>query len=197
MNKGINTREKIVEKSAELFSKYGYNGCSLSDIMNETNLKKGGIYNHFKNKDEIALEAFDHSFKKMLKRFRESLDFDITSTQKIQSVLKVFASFVNDPVLKGGCPILNTAMDTQHTHPELYQKARESMDVLKNYITIKIDEGKTAGEFKKDANTTEITSIIIMNLEGAIVMSRLYDTDDHMRTAVAYLNQYLKENLYI
>ena len=196
MNKGVNTKEKIIEKSAELFSKYGYRGCSLSDIMNETNLKKGGIYNHFRNKDEIALEAFDYSFKKMLKRFRKHLDYDVTSTQKIQSVIKVFASFVDDPVVKGGCPVFNTAMDAQHTHPKLLKKARDSMNVLSDYIKIKIEEGKASGEFQKDADTNEITSILIMNLEGAIVMSRLYGTNAYMKTAITYINQYLTENLY-
>ena len=62
MNKGQSTREMIIEKSAELFNTRGYAGCSLSDIMAATGLKKGGIYNHFRNKDEISLEAFKFSF---------------------------------------------------------------------------------------------------------------------------------------
>ena len=49
MNKGEETRSLIIEKSAELFNTLGYNGCSLNEIMEATQLKKGGIYNHFKN----------------------------------------------------------------------------------------------------------------------------------------------------
>jgi TetR/AcrR family transcriptional repressor of nem operon len=30
----------------------------MADLMAATGLKKGGIYNHFRNKDDIALAAF-------------------------------------------------------------------------------------------------------------------------------------------
>ena len=73
MNKGLETRELIIERSAELFNTLGYNGCSLNEIMDATHLKKGGIYNHFKNKDEIALAAFEYSYTKVLKRFKTYL----------------------------------------------------------------------------------------------------------------------------
>ena len=85
MNKGINTKEKIVEKSAELFSKYGYNGCSLSDIMNETNLKKGGSLhstshwlvdvrpNFYSDRQSLNLIQIEKQQKKHTIRFFNSL----------------------------------------------------------------------------------------------------------------------------
>ena len=44
MQKGETTRELIITTSAELFNTKGYNGSSMSDIMEATGLKKGGIY---------------------------------------------------------------------------------------------------------------------------------------------------------
>jgi len=67
------TRHKIIEESARLFNMRGYHGCSLQDIMDATNLKKGGIYNYFSTKDEIAYAAFDYSFNLVLARFTEAL----------------------------------------------------------------------------------------------------------------------------
>ena len=105
MGKAEVTRQLIIEKSAELFNKFGYDGCALSDIMKATNLKKGGIYNHFKNKDEIALAAFDYSVYKVFKRFRERLNRESTAYGKLQATIEVYASFAKDPVVSGGCPI--------------------------------------------------------------------------------------------
>ena len=59
MSKGEQTRERILARSAQLFNRQGYSGSSLSDIMRETGLEKGGIYNHFSSKEQLALEAFD------------------------------------------------------------------------------------------------------------------------------------------
>ena len=64
MGKGQITKEAILEKAAAIFNKHGYAGSSLSELMRETGLQKGGIYNHFRSKEEIMLQAFDYSIKK-------------------------------------------------------------------------------------------------------------------------------------
>ena len=43
------TLEKIVDVSAELFAKKGYEQTSIQDILDATGLSKGGLYHHFKS----------------------------------------------------------------------------------------------------------------------------------------------------
>ena len=57
MTKGQQTRRGIVEKAAPLFNQKGYEGTSLSDLMDATGLQKGGIYRHFDSKEELAAAA--------------------------------------------------------------------------------------------------------------------------------------------
>ncbi len=193
MHKGDNTRQFIIEKSAELFKVNGYRGCSLGDIMKATQLKKGGIYNHFNNKDEIALEAFEYSLKGVIKKFRAKLDYDKTSSQKLFSIIEVFCEMVDE----GGCPIYNAAVDSLDTHPILQKHAKKGLDTLKDYIEIKVQEGKDSGEFKLDADSVEISSIIMVTLEGALIMSRIQKNKEHLDIAVNFLHKYLKEKLII
>ena len=53
------TLEKIVDVSAELFAKKGYEQTSIQDILDATGLSKGGLYHHFKSKDEIMNAVAD------------------------------------------------------------------------------------------------------------------------------------------
>src|SRR5688572_10795724 len=126
MSRGDLTREHIISKSAELFNKLGYDGCSLSDIMKATGLKKGGIYNHFHNKDEIALAAFDYSFRKVIKRYREKTQDAHSSLEKIHAFVAVYESFYRKPVVNGGCPMMNTAIDATNKHTALRAKVLEA-----------------------------------------------------------------------
>src|SRR5258708_16478992 len=64
MSKGELTRREIVKKAAPLFNRKGYEGTSLSDLMQATGLQKGGIYRHFSSKQQLAGEAFDYSWEK-------------------------------------------------------------------------------------------------------------------------------------
>ncbi|UII33020.1 TetR family transcriptional regulator [Fulvivirga ulvae] len=196
--KEISTRERIIQQSAELFNTYGYHGCSLSHIMEATKLKKGGIYNHFRNKDEIAVEAFNYNYGRVLKRFRERLDKDKSSFDKLNSVIDVFVSLIEDPMVKGGgCPIFNTAMDSTNTHPELKEKAREGIKGLTKYVKIKLAEGIDAGEFRPDIDINVVATLLIATLEGAIIMSRVNDDYACIELASGYLKNYIREKILI
>jgi len=191
----LNTRNKIIEESARLFNMRGYHGCSLQDIMDATNLKKGGIYNHFSNKDEIAYAAFDYSFNLVIARFTEVLAKANMSREKLYAILEVFASFYKDPVAEGGCPIFNTAVDSNGTHPELTEKAREAINTLKRYIEIKIDEGKASGEFKPETKSEELSSLIILTAEGALIMSRVNNDPAPVTAAIKYLKNTINSSI--
>ncbi len=196
MPRGIDTKEKIIIKSAELFNELGYHGCSLSDIMKATNLKKGGIYNHFKNKDEIALEAFDYSFKRIFRAFRKRLDLDKTPTQKINSIIEVYAGLGMMPGMEAGCPIFNTAVDASNSHPLLKQKAKNAISSFKDYVNIKLEEGIAIGEFNEEATQLGIAELIIMTLEGAIIMSKVTNDNECINVAVSNLKELMREKVY-
>lgn len=50
------TQERIVDVSVRLFLEKGYEQTTIQDILDALNLSKGGLYHHFKSKEEI-LEA--------------------------------------------------------------------------------------------------------------------------------------------
>lgn len=187
------TKEHIIQKSAELFNTYGYHACSLSHIMDATGLKKGGIYNHFKNKDEIAVEAFNYNYERVQKRFRDRLSEVETPTAKIIAVIDAFVSFIDDPIVQGGgCPIFNTAMDATNTHPMLKEKAKAAINGLKLYVEKKLIEGIEAGEFNEEMDVKKISSLMVATLEGAIIMSRLEDS----KVCLEMASEYVKDNLF-
>lgn len=59
MRKPELTKEKIIKESSILFKTKGYKTTSLRDIADATGFTKRAIYNHFENKDNLEMEAFD------------------------------------------------------------------------------------------------------------------------------------------
>lgn len=51
--KGFQTRRNIIENSLQLLSVKGYYNTSISDILDATDLTKGGLYGHFASKEDI------------------------------------------------------------------------------------------------------------------------------------------------
>lgn len=57
--RGEATRRRILEVAARHFLDRGYAGVSLSEILRDSGLTKGGFYFHFPSKADLALEALE------------------------------------------------------------------------------------------------------------------------------------------
>src|SRR3974390_635998 len=97
MSKGEETREMILARTAQLFSRQGYFGASLSDIMRETGLEKGGIYNHFTSKEQLALESFDYAYGLVQLSMRNALTGKFNAVDRLCAVVSVFQGIVENP----------------------------------------------------------------------------------------------------
>src|SRR5205814_8589295 len=105
------TREMILEQAAQVFNRKGYFGASMTDIMKATGLEKGGIYNYFHSKDDLALQAFDYSVDLVRQEFAAAITGKFPAVQRLEAVFDVFRGLSQGKPLKGGCPILNTAIE--------------------------------------------------------------------------------------
>lgn len=51
--------DEIINSAKKVFLEKGYINATMEDIINETNLSKGGVYHYFKNKTEICIKLMD------------------------------------------------------------------------------------------------------------------------------------------
>ncbi|SMC23395.1 transcriptional regulator, TetR family [Clostridium acidisoli DSM 12555] len=193
MTKGENTRKYIIKKSAELFNQRGYAGSSLSDITEVTGIKRGGIYRHFACKDEIALEAYDYAVGIVNEKFTEAAKEQQSAIGKIMSLFKVYEQVVEHPPFIGGCPVLNTAVESDDTHPELRKKAQQSIERMLQYIKGILYEGIQNGELKPNLDTDSLATFIFSVLEGGIMLSKLEGNNRHMQFNIECLSKYLEQ----
>ncbi|MEH7304097.1 TetR/AcrR family transcriptional regulator, partial [Neobacillus drentensis] len=117
MRKGERTKQMIIEKASGLLNIEGYMSTSITAIMEETGMEKGGIYNHFKSKAELSLEAFSYSINTMSMTFQKAIDNQNTTIEKLYAILDVFLLLVEGKPIPGGCPILNAAIESDDAHP--------------------------------------------------------------------------------
>lgn len=191
MSKGARTREQIVERAAALFNQHGYHGASISDIMAATGLEKGGIYRHFSSKEELALAAFAHAADKMKERFTAALVGKESANERLRAIIGVYARIPTDPPVPGGCPILNAAVEADDDNPELKAEAQRVLNGLKQALRSIVRTGQERGELRRDLDVEAFTSVFIAQLEGAIMLAKLYGAQAPMRHAVQHLTSWI------
>ena len=163
----------------------------MSELMDATGLEKGGLYRHFESKQELAAAAFDYAWETVNEPRRRGLENCATSLEKLLLLVK---NFVEQPprTLPGGCPLLNTAIDSDDGNPVLRGKARAALDQWRAGVADIVRQGQHKRELRQDIDAGDVATVVIASLEGAIMMSRMEKTRDPLRTVGKHLEGYLQ-----
>lgn len=196
MSKGSSTRERIIRQVSPLFNERGYAGAALSDVLEVTGLKKGGIYNHFESKNELALTAFDYTFSLASKHVSQALKGKKEPSERLLALLEAYRTLLKEPALQGGCPILNTATESDDTHPALRARARAAMDQWRALFRETIQQGISCGAIQA-VDPDEVASIMISTIEGGVMLTKLYGDQVYLERAINHLKRYVETDLTV
>jgi len=189
MNKGEETRQKIIAAAAPLFNKQGYAGCVIKDIMAATGLEKGGIYRHFESKEEIAAEAFDYAWAVSSALRRRGMEEIPDHVDRLKHYI---AGFVTRSTIPGGCPLLNTGVDSDNGNPILRERVRNALREWQKMLKTILTDGKAAGTIRQDVDIEKTARLIISGLEGGMLISRIEKNDQALQDAMENLDAYLE-----
>jgi TetR/AcrR family transcriptional regulator, transcriptional repressor for nem operon len=187
------TREKILKKSGLLFNTQGYKSTSISDITSATGFTKGAIYRHFKSKEELEKETLFHLSSVMFEKLRERIKAASTASEKLTAIFGYFESYVTNPPVKGGCPLMNVAIEADDAHPILRKGAVKILDILRDSLVTVLDNGIRYGQIKPDTDKEYYATLVIASLEGAIMMSKLRGNDNDIKRVLMHLEKLMKE----
>ena len=195
MSKGDETRRRVVAEAAALFNQHGFEGSSMSDLMDRTGLEKGGLYRHFSGKEEIAAEAFDYAWQAASEARMADLDQVPNSVDRLK---RFVANFVErPPAVPGGCPLLNTAIDADDGNRLLRKKARGALRQWIGRLTKIVAQGIEAKEIRRDVDAKKLAMLMISSLEGALMIGRLERDRESLATIQSFLNNYLEKEVRV
>lgn len=187
------TKARILKQSGLLFNTQGYKATSISDITTATKLTKGAIYRHFKSKENLEKEALGALSQIMFVTLRDRIKEQKNAPDKLRAVFRFFGTFVTDPIIKGGCPLLNVSTEVDDSNPILRKQAVTILNLLHNSIVTMLENGVKYGQLKKSIDVGFYASIMIGQLEGAIMMSKLRGNNNDIRFAIRHLETVIDE----
>lgn len=195
MRKGEVTRLEIIQHAAPIFNQQGYAGSSMADVMKATGLQKGGIYNHFESKEQLAQAAFRYSVERVRQQYAEALQEQGSAPSQLLALIDTFQRCFHEPPVPGGCPLLNTAIDCDDTFPALRQQASREMKHWHSWIARIIRQGISRGELRANVDAKAAATLFIACLEGGLMLSKLHDDPLYLQQAIAHLRFYVTSSL--
>jgi TetR/AcrR family transcriptional repressor of nem operon len=165
----------------------------MADLMEATGLEKGGIYRHFPSKEAVAAEAFDDAWEEA---FQERVRDLGSVSGSVDQLKHLIANFVERrSSIPVGCPLLNTAVESDDGNPVLLERARQALGQWQDLLTSIINEGIQQGEIRSGVDPRRLAMLVISTLEGALMISRLERNRDALVTARSHLARYLNKEV--
>ena len=193
LSKADKTKQHILAKTAPVFNIKGFEGTSLTDLTTSTGLTKGALYGNFYNKEDLAMEAFKYSVRKVKESVRQRVEHEVSNKRQLRAMLDFFAEYVFHPPVPGGCPLLNTAVQADDQLPGMRRVVVKELMSTVMFIYNLLNKGIKAGEFRKDVNARELAYTIFCAIEGAIMFSRAERSEEPMKIIVKHCKKLLNE----
>jgi AcrR family transcriptional regulator len=189
--KASERRAAILASAAPIFNSHGFSGTSISEILAATSLEKGGLYNHFASKEELALAAFDYAWDEVNAYFAGRLHGTRSGAAYLRAYADAFEAYVERPVVAGGCPLANATLEADDALPFLRERVRAAFAQLQSFVRHHVEVAVRNGEYDPAVRPDEVADFLIAALEGALVVSRGLRSRESLSRAMATLRRWL------
>lgn len=186
------TRNLIIEKTAAIFNKKGYTGTYLSDLTTATGLTKGSIYGNFKDKNEVAVEAFRYNFRFQSQQISQKIAQETSSVNKLLVFLNHYKVAFKPIFNNGGCAILNTAIDADDGNDLLKEEVVRTIENWHQRIVEILKEGISQNEFKT-VDSERFSYRLIALVEGSIMLAKTLDKPEILLNNIDFLESEINQ----
>ncbi len=167
----MSLKDRIIHESLRQFSTKGFMSTSISDILESVGTSKGGLYNHFKSKEELFFAALSEARKIWRQRNLAGLDQLARPIDKIKKLLENYRDhyLADSENFPGGCIFVTLAVELNDQQPHLAKEVNEGFERFKGMIKRLLDQEKEGGNLKNGIDTGMVAEMIFSGILGACV----------------------------
>jgi TetR/AcrR family transcriptional repressor of nem operon len=133
-------KEKVLEVASAIFHQKGYNGTSIDEILKATGLSRSSLYDSFKDKHSLYLEALDY-YKTAEKKSYESLnEKKLNGLEKIEFLFKEVVNHLATHPEDNGCLMVNAAAEMSKKCDKTAQVVCNNKDDVQELFTGWLDD---------------------------------------------------------
>jgi AcrR family transcriptional regulator len=162
------TRDRILDRSGELFRRQGYMGTGVKEILAAAGTPFGSLYHHFPGgKSELGAETVRRSGFLYGLLLAEYAGPEVPLADGIRAFFAGAAATLVETDYADACPIATVALEISSTDEEL---RRACADVFDAWIAAGTERFVTEGIDRERARALVIQ--LLAGLEGAFVLAR-------------------------
>jgi AcrR family transcriptional regulator len=163
----MDTRTKILETAARLFSAHGYDNTSLAHVAKHASVSKALIFWHFENKENL----FEAVLSRTIAPYEVENDEDLrclTGPEQLFELVDRYLEFVNDNA-ESVRMFLGMLLTDGKAPDEFIAKILELHDHYRKLVAETIRQGQEGGTLSRDVDPELYSGLIMGALHGIFV----------------------------
>ncbi|MBE9463444.1 TetR/AcrR family transcriptional regulator [Dyadobacter subterraneus] len=172
-------RERILEVASRLFYEQGYNLTGINQIIEEADIARASLYNHFDSKTDLLLaylkEAEDIWFLEME-------NYTARSSDPKEKLLALFDFRMERQNKRGfgGCQFIKISAEVSRQDTQVFDAVSHQKNRLKVFIT---DIVKDLPDNNRLLTHGLLADALFLLLEGAAISGSIYKNQESMTKA--------------
>lgn len=180
-----NTKDRILDATAEMFRRYGYTGTGLKQIVANANAPFGSLYHHFPGgKEQLGEQVIRRSGVMYFELVMAIFDAAPNPVRGTADIFAGAALVLQATDFADACPIATVALEVANTSEPL---RLATSDVFNSWIDGATERIAQAGIKKSKAR--ELAILLINAIEGAFVLSRAMRSTEPLAVAGAAVTE--------
>ena len=180
--RGRASRERIVERAAELFAEQGVAATSLDEVLAAAGAGKSQLYHYFRGRDELVAAAVGLRCAQVLAGLTQALD-TVGSLAELEQALAGFADGYEQMGLPG-CPIGSLAGEVAERNEGARLQTAAAFDAWEQLFAGALERMRERGELRADASSAVLATALLASIEGGMVLSQARKDPAPLRIAV-------------
>ncbi len=129
----------------------------------------------------------------MADRLRKELRPCKGPVEKLRAYAHTFPDIYDEIVVTGGCPILNTATDSDDAHPRLHEEVRKVLTAWEGWLIAMVNSGKESGVVMADADADLFAANFMALIEGGILLAKTLGEKKYLECSVKQIDQLIDQ----
>lgn len=180
--RGRASRERIVERAAELFADHGIAATSVDEVLAAAGAGKGQFYHYFRGRDELAAAAVGFRCAQVVAGLTEALG-GVSSLAELERALAGFVAGFEEMGMPG-CPIGTLSTEVAGHNEEARLAAAAGFDAWERLLAGVLERMRQRGELRADAEPARLATALLASIEGGMVLAQARKDMSSLRVAV-------------
>ncbi len=168
-------KAQILKAALTCFARKGYHQTTMDDIVEETDLSKGGIYWHFGSKQELFLAVLESVISDTKPILWQDVGSQADARARLRSTLDMFTTLVTRKEFQELMPLLIDVWGQNKLDPKVNQTVKRAYKGFRRPLVQLIEQGIINGEFKR-VDAAALAGILFALYDGLMVQWMIDET---------------------